>query len=203
MQEDRKAKRALPFSWWKLVAGLVLVVASILFLFLYSNNERNMFFAVVFIFTGAPGVLLAYLSFKSRESGFSFYNRDGKRTHTGKENVIMICAKRDTVTLRDVPLILKFVHLTHIPRGARPHYVRNLKRHLYEIYNNNETKKLDPVGLPDKKSFPPELFQIPAAMQPYKDAIDYTPPTMLQKVAPGVLLGAIGVVGLLMVMTGG
>jgi len=138
---------------------------------------------------------------KQGESGFSF-NANGRR-YTGRENALILFAQHDKDTGKDIPLMVQFMELKHPPKGARLHYVRNLKKHFYELFNNTKTRKLEPVKLPDKKSFPPELYRIPATMQPYKDYMDFSPPTMMQKVAPGILLLAIGIVGFLMVITTG
>ena len=156
---------------------------------------------VISVFTFGPGALLSYLSYRPEDSGFAFKGNTKKKI-SGNVNAIVYFADRDSVTGKDVPVIMKFLALEHPPKGARLHYVRNFKRHFYELFNNNETHKLEPFVIKDKKSFPPELFKIPAAMQTYKDAVDYSPPTLMQKVAPGVLILTMIVVGILMVMTG-
>lgn len=206
MQGDSKKKRALPVTWWKLILGISLIAVGGLSLFMYLNDTHSMFLAVAFIVTAAPGVYLIFTGLKTGDSGLSFFNKggNGKGEWTGRENAIIWIARRNTETGKDLPVILKFAEIEDkkVPKGARLHYVRNLKRRFYELRNDTKTNKLLPVTLPDKKSFPPELFQIPAAMQTYKDAIDYSPPSLLQKVAPGVLLLAMGIVGLLMVVTG-
>ena len=201
-KEDKGVKRVFPITWWKLVIGIVLLCPGAFFGYLYLENVQVIFFGIgasVFI---ALSIFMVYQSFQAGESGFSF---KGKRRYTGKENAIILFARRngDEGEVKDVPVAIRFHELKpeHIPRGARLHYVRNLKKHYYELLYNTTTKKLEPVILPDKKSFPPELFKIPAAMQTYKDAIEYSPPTLLQKVAPGILLLAMGIVGILMVMT--
>jgi len=166
--------------------------------YLYLGNARVMIFgmgAVAFI---APSLFLIYWSFKAGESGFAF-----KRKYTGRENAIVCMARRNGQGTKDVPVFIRFLELKpqYIPKDARLHYVRNLKKHFYELLYNTTTKKLEPVVMPDKKSFPPELFQIPAAMQIYKDAIEYSPPTLMQKIAPGIILLAMGIVGIFMIVT--
>ena len=203
MSQDKKVKKVIPISWRKLIPGLVLIGIGIIAGTVYMSDNANMFMGVIAALAIASGALLSYQSVTSGESGFAF---SGKRKGniTGRENALIFYAKHNPfIEGKDVPVILKFAEIEHIPIGARPHYLRNLKKHYYELFNNTKTKKLEPVVLPDKKSFPPGLFQIPAAMQPYKDAIEYSPPTMLQKIAPGILLLGMGLVGLLMVMTGG
>ena len=145
---------------------------------------------------------MLYTGIAGAEFGYIF-GTNGKRQYTGRENAIVIYAKRDPVTNKDVPLKIEFEEVTKVPEGAQLRYVRNLRRHFYELYNvtTNGRSELKPVVLPDKKAFPPELFRIPATMQPYKDYMDYAAPTMLQKVAPFVLLGAIFLVGILMLIT--
>jgi len=199
-QSQGRIKKQWPISWWKMLAGSGLVLIGVLFMIIYLNDYHNMMAGGIAVFTLGPGIMLLYFSFQSiGEAGYLY---DGKRKITGKENAIILLADRNG-NGKDIPRKIVFAEVKKIPKGARMHYVRNLKKHFYELKNNTETRKLEPVILPDKKSFPPELFRIPACMQAYKDAVDYSPPTMLQKIAPGILIGAMGVVGLLMVMTGG
>ena len=199
MQQDKKAKRLIPISWRKIIPGVVLLAIGAMVGAIYFLDRTNIFAGMVTALAIASGGFLIYRGIKMAESGFSFEQKKS----TGRENTIIVFARRGLNASKDVPIIIKFVELKHPPKSARLHYVRNLKKHYYEIFNNTGDKILEPVKLPDKKSFPPELFKIPAVMQTYKDAIEYSPPTMLQKIAPGILLLAMGLVGILMVMTGG
>lgn len=201
MRQDKRVKRVFAISWWKAISGAALIGIGLIFGAIYFADIKNMFAGILAVFTIGPGILLTYTGLKQGESGFVF-NAKGQK-YTGRENAIVLFAKHNNGTKKDIPLMVKFVELRNPPKGARLHYVRNLKKHYYELFNNTETKKLEPIRLPDKKSFPPELYKIPAAMQPYKDYMDYSPPTLLQKVAPGILLLAMGIVGLLMLVTGG
>jgi len=198
VRQDRKIKRVFPVTWWKVIPGGILIGIGLIAGAFYLDNSRNLLLGFLTVITLAPGALLAYMGLKQGEAGFSF----NKRKYTGNENAILIIARRNKDTNKDVPSMIMFAKLKRIPKGARLHYVRNVKKHFYELLFNTETKKLEPVILPDKKSFPPELYKIPATMQPYKDYMEYCPASLLQKVAPGILLGAMGIVGLLMVITG-
>lgn len=203
MRQDKKVKRIIPISWRKLIPGVLLLAIGLFVGSIYISDNKLIVAGMTSAIMLASGGFLVYHSLKSGASGFSFQASGGKNGFTGRENTIILFAVRDHTTKKDVPLILKFLELKHPPKGARLHYVRCLKKHFYELFNDNETHKLSPIVLKDKKSFPPELFKIPAVMQTYKDALEYSPPTLLQKIAPGILLGAIGLVGILMVMTGG
>ena len=204
MQRNEKVKREFSISWWKMLIGAPLIVVGVIFFTFYVRDIQNMFMAILAIFMITPGVFMVYMSLKSGKMGFAF-STEGKAKYTGKENAIVLVASRDPVTKKDIPRGVLFLTIkpTKIPKGARMHYVRNLKKHFYELYINRETNKLEPVLLPDKKSSPPELFKIPATMQPYKDCMEYNPPNLFQKLAPGVILAAMGIVGLLMLVTGG
>jgi len=201
MRQDKKAKRTLNISWWKLIVGAILISAGIVFGIFYFKNIQNVAMGILTALTIAPGIFLVYMGWKAGESGFAFST--GQKKYTGKENAIVLTARLDTNTKKDVPVNISFIAVDEPPEGARLHYVRNLKKHFYELFNDTKTNELKPVFLPDKKASPPELFKIPATMQPYKDCMDYNPPTLLQKIAPGILLGAMVIVGILMVMTGG
>jgi len=201
MQQDKKAKRTFNISWWKIAIGGVLIGVGILFGFLYLKSQ-NPVLGILATFAIAPGAYLVYTNVKGSESGFYFSR--GKRKYSGEENAIVWFALRDPNSNKDIPRSVSFVHIQNekIPKGARQHYVRNLKKHFYELYFNTLTRKLEPFSLPDKKASPPELFKIPATMQPYKDCMEFNPPSLLQKVAPGILLLAMGLVGLIMLVTG-
>ena len=201
LRQDKRVKRVLAISWWKAISGAALIGVGLIFGAIYFADIKNMFAGVIAVFFIGPGILLTYTGLKQGESGFAF-NAKGQK-YTGRENAIVLIAERKEGMQKDIPIMIKFVELENPPKGARLHYVRNLKKHCYELFNNTKTNELEPVRLPDKKSFPPELYKIPATMQPYKDYMDYSPPTLLQKVAPGILLLAMGIVGLLMLVTGG
>lgn len=207
MRQEHKKKtsavqRMVQVSWWKLIAGGILIGIGIMFGVIYFNDAHNLVAGYVTVLAMASGGLLAYLSLQRGSIGYSFA---GTTKYKGDENTILILARRDPLTNHDVPIGIRFFKMRDekIPAGARPHLLRNLGKHFYVLYNNNDVHKLLPAVLPDKKSFPPELYKIPATMQPYKDYMDFSPVTMLQKVAPGILLGAMGLVGLLMLVTGG
>ena len=199
---EKKVRRLFPVTWWKLVCGIALIGAGIPAGAVYLNDNKIMIMGVIAAAAIASGLFLVRQSFRAGEAGFSF-GGDGKKGPTGRENAIILFAKRNPTTSLDVPVIIKFVEVLHPPIGARLHYLRNKRKHYYELFNNTKTKHLELVVLKDKKSFPPGLFQLPAAMQPYKDALEYSPPTMMQKVAPGIILIGMVIVGILMVMTGG
>lgn len=198
-KKNKNTSMVIPISWKKMITAVAMITVGVWLGSIYLNDYSNMIAGAVSAVIISGGGFLFFNSLQQGESGFSM----SKKKLTGNENAIIIFAKRNAEGLKDIPVIIKFAEIKHIPQGSRLHYVRNLRKHYYEFYNDTVNKKLVPVTLPDKKSFPPEQFQIPAAMQTYKDAIEYAPPTLLQKIAPGIMLAAMGVVGLLMVITGG
>lgn len=198
-----KAKRIIPISWRKLIPGIVLIGLGIGAGAVYLNAPALIVMGVIAALAIATGLFLIRWSFQSGEFGYSFDGK-GKKKHTGNENAIILYAKRNPfIEGKAIPVIMKFAEITHIPTGARLHYLRNEKRHYYELFNNLETKKLEPAILKDKKSFPPWQFVIASVMQAFKDALEFSPPTLMQKFAPGILLLGMIIVGILMVMTGG
>jgi len=200
--EVKKAQRFRNISWWKIIPGVALVALGILAVPFYFADRNNYFAVGIMMGAFAGGGFLIYTGFTGVKAGVLFSSNNGKKV-TGKENAIVIYARRDTATNKDVPYKIEFEEVDHVPEGATLHRLRNDNKHYYELMNvtTAASKKLVPVTLPDKRAFPPELFRIPATMQPYKDYMDYSPPTLLEKVAPAVLLGAIFLVGILMVMT--
>lgn len=198
MSQDKNVKKIANFSWWKTILGGALVAACIPFLVIYISAPReNMAMGIGFIFFMIAGGSLLYISlFKGGEGGYNFNKRV-----TGQENAIVLMAKKNS-NGKDVPLGIKFCEIKKIPPGSRPRFLRNLKRHYHYLkFDTDKNNRLVPVELPDKLSYTPELFQFPATMQNYKEAIDYTPPTLAQKIAPGAILVAMLIVGFLMIIT--
>lgn len=193
-----KAKRTFNITWWKAISGGILFAVGLPLFLIYLADPKAMWAGAGAVFTMAPGAFLIYWSFAKTQSGFT-YNGQVKR-RTGKENALVLFAKRNGKG-KDIPVKLMPIHLQYVPIGSRLHYVRNWKKHMYFLYNDTEAKKLKPVMLPDKKAFPPELFKHHATMQLFKDAIEYRAPSTLQKLAPGIIILAMIVVGILMVMT--
>ena len=187
--------RVRSFPIKRLLLGSALAAPGVIFFLMYLADPRNVvvaFGSVLFLALG--GYLLYTALFQNQgQSGYRF----GEKL-TGRENAIVHFARRDNG--KDIPVCTRIIELKHPPHNARLHFVRNWKKHFYELYNTRE-KKLAPVVMPDKVGFPPEQYQVAATMQVYKDAIDYNPSTLLQKLAPGLILGAMGIVGLLMVIT--
>jgi len=186
------------FVLWKILAGIPLLIAGLGLGAAYLNAPQNIMAGMGGTVLLAAGGLLLFTSLKSQDTGFVY---KGKRKFTGKENTILVLAKKDISTGKDVPVKITFTTLNNPPSGARLHYVRTLKKHYYILFNDTSKKRLRPFALPDKKPFPPELYVTAACMQRFKDYIDYSPPSMLQKFAPLILILAIFIVGLLMLMT--
>lgn len=198
MQQDRmEVKKTSNRAWGKLLLGSGLCLAGMIFIFLYIQSEMNIMLGILAMIMLAPGALLSYYGLKAGESGFKF---TGKRMYTGKENCLVWYARGDK--LKDIPLMLDIIELKQPPKYSRLHYVKPFKRHFHELFNNTVTQKLEPFILPDSRFMAPEVYKTVANMDRCKDYMDYTPPTMLVKVAPWVLLLAIIIVGILMIATG-
>ena len=221
MRQDKNTKFVIPISWRKVIPGIILFIIGIWIGSIYMSNNTNIFAGITAAISLASSGFLFYKGINIAGAGYSFMG-NGRKKKLGNENAIILFARRED-TGKDKPIIIKFVELKYPPTGARLHYFRNFKRHFYELFNdndieigdldvsedaiiNNDIKKrnrMKPVNLPDKIPFTPGLFRIAAAMETYKDAIEYSPPTLFQKLAPGAILLAMGIVGILMVMTTG
>lgn len=175
----------------------------------YLGDIKNMVAAFGLIFGLSAGGAFIYWSLNRQAPG---YIMSAKKL-TGRENAIVHFAKRNG-NGKDVPVCTRFVYLAKPPRGARLHHVLNLKKHFYELKTGKVNKRdkdgnsvvgtgLVPVLLPDKKPFPPSKYAIAATMQQYKDAIEYVPPSVMQKIGPIAIVIAMAVVGLLIVVTTG
>jgi len=203
--KPRKAQSKL--VWWRLIVAIVLLIVAIGAGIMYFASPSNMMVGIILVFglAGSGSFFYWGLNQEPATSGYVF-----NKKVTGNENAIILFAKRNGDD-RDTPVMLKFAHVSKPPAGARLHYLRNLKKHVYELYNDTSLKgtkeepvrKLKPVTLPDKPPFPPAKFTIPATMQQYLDAIEYVPPTVMQKIGPIALVIAMVVVGILIIATTG
>lgn len=195
-----RAKRVYPFVVWKVILGGVLIIPAIFFGAIYIKNPLNYYMALALIAFLLPAGYLIYSAFSKMEFGHNLSKKQAK----GNENCLIWFARRNPDTGRDIPYKLLFLRIEpkHIPRTARPKYLRNLGRHVYELTWNTTDKKLEPTILPDKKPLTPQLFVLPATMQPFKDWHDFSPASMMQKLAPGLMILVMIVIGVLMVVTG-
>lgn len=182
--------------WWRVAVGIVFAIIGLLSGRVYMVDVNNMFMGGLAVFTLAPAAFFFWWSFKAGETGFNM----SRKKHVDRSNAIIIMARKNG-NGKDVPVGIKLANVRKLPPMSTRHYVRNWRKHMYEFINDTANKKLIPVTMPDKTPFPPEYFQLPAIFQPYKDAVDYTPPTMMQKIAPGILLLTMVIIGILMVMT--
>lgn len=196
-------------TWWKIGVGIVFLVIGFVSGAVYMGDIKNMVAAFGLIIGLSSGGAFIYWSFNRQAPGYILANQ----RITGKENAIVHFAKRNG-TGKEIPICTRFVYLTNPPKGARLHHVLNLKQHYYEL-KTGMVNKIDnngnlvvghglvPVLLPDKKPFPPSKFAIAATMQQYKDAIEYVPPSIIQKIGPIAIVIAMAVVGLLIIVTTG
>lgn len=188
-------------TWWRFGVGIALLMAGIGAGVVYMGDISNMVAAFGLIAGVSAGGAFVYWSLNRQTPGYIL----GNRKITGRENAIVHFA-RSNGNGKDVPVCTKFVHVSKVPRGARLHHLLNLKQHFYELKTGTTEdgkKGLVPVVLPDKKPFPPSKYAIAATMQQYKDAIEYVPPSTMQKIGPIAIVIAMVVVGLLIVVTTG
>jgi hypothetical protein len=190
------------FVVWKVIVGGVLLIPAVILILMYLNNPTNYFLTIAIVALLGPGAYLIYTGISKEHSGYTIM-ANGKKP-TGNENCIVWYARTNPHTGRDVPYahIVTHIEQKHIPPTARLKLVRNWNKHMYELTFNTETKKLEPTILPDTRPLTPQLYVLPAAMQAFKDWHDFSPASMLQKVAPGILIAAMIVIGILMVITG-
>jgi hypothetical protein len=187
-----------------MILGIVCAGIGIIGIVMYGTS-LNVAMGIVAIAGLVPGAFLIYYAFNRKESGYIFTEK-GKE-YTGKENCINIIAVYDEETKTEIPLNIKFEYIENPPRGSQPHLLRNNGKHYYEIKTTINTdgtiRESKPVNLPDKKLCTPEAFVIPSNMQPVKEYMDFNPPSSFQKIASGVLILVMVIIGILMVMTGG
>lgn len=198
--KELQAKR-LPFiKKWKMIPGVVLIIAGVIFTIFYTQS-LNYGLGIVAVACLAPGLYLAYSAFDFKRRGYVF---TGEGEYTGKENAIIIYARRNESGL-DVPYRIAFETIKDHLEGARPHLVRNLGKHFYEYINDTSSggDKLKNVEIADENYLPPEDAKVPACMQAVKEYLEYNPPTAIQKISASVMVIAMFVIGILMALTQG
>lgn len=194
---QQRGKKVTNKKWWMIILGVVIFSMGITFGYLYTT-DANMFMAVIAVICLLGGGSLLYLGMqKPGEKQQQIMKQSGIPQEV---NCISILAKRDTEKGKDIPLVIKF-HRSLRPKGTS-HYIVNTKEQLFINFNNTSKKKMMPAQLPDKGYASPAVFPIHSNMPRYREYMEYTPPTMMQKVAPGILLVAIIIVGIIMVATG-
>ncbi len=199
-----EVKRHLNISWWKLTVAAFATLIGLAGLIQYISDIRNVFAGLMLAVGLGTAGFFTYWGIAGFSQKYIF--NTGRKQYTGKENALMILATRNSKG-KDVPHGIYFAQINNPPKGARLHYQRNFRRHMYEVYNDNTPKalregpKLKPVSLPDKKPFSPAEGALAAAMQEVKDWYEYNPPTLMQQLTPGIIFVAIIIIGILEVMT--
>lgn len=203
-EEIKTAKKTRKLNYWKIIPGALLVAVGLFSIPMYLADRNNYLPVILMMFGVGGGGYLLYTGIAGIKTSVLYGSANGKKKYTGRENAIVIYARRDPVTKKDIPVGIEFEEIKQIPDGAEFHELRNNHKHYYELMNVTTSeggRTLIPVRMPDKKPFPPELFRIPSAMQPYKDYMDYSPPTLMQKIAPAILVGCMFLVGILITIT--
>lgn len=205
-RQGTDVKKVSNKNWWFITPAIILFIIAIICGFNYVSS-MNMLVGGACVVTGVGGVVFLYFGLQGK--GEKGYIHEGEKPYTGAENSIVIYARGNTETKLAEPLAIKFeeIEKEKIPEGATLHFLRNLKKHFYELQNiidddGKEVEGLKPVKLPDKKYCPPSKFVIASCMQAYREYMEFNPPSTIQKIAPGVLLIAMIIVGILMVVTG-
>jgi hypothetical protein len=194
-------KKLSSIKWKMFIPGVILAAVGVFGIILYGST-LNMLMGGVAIGGLVPGAFLIYYAVNRKESGYVF----NPNKYTGKENSIVIKATWNPETKKAIPFDIDFKTIDPPLPGAKLHLLRNINRHVYEYINvvgeGIDGEKLIPFLLPDKKLCTPEAFCIPANMPRTREYMEYNPPTNFQKIASGVLILVMVIIGILMVMTG-
>lgn len=196
-----EAKKISNIKWLRLILGIILAFVGIGGMIFYAQS-LNMMFGILAIVALVPGVFLIYFGINRRESGYQFASPN--KQYTGKENTIAIYARYDPETKQDIPELIDFIKMVPLP-DSRLHYLRNKGKHYYEYMNmtgqGKDGTELKSVVMPDKKLCTPEAFAISSNMPRVQEYMEDNPGTTIQKIAVGALILAMGIIGILMVMT--
>ncbi len=195
-----QAKKITHKRWWMIIPGGISLAIGITAGYLYMSSQNQFAAVITVIFLLAGGILL-YSGMK-KPGALTGYQMIKQRGIPKEVNCISILATRnpESENGHEVPLVIKF-HRALRPKGT-PRFIVNLKKHMFVNINDTLKKKMMPVKLPDKRYASPAVFPVHSNMPRFREYMEYTPPSMLQKIAPGILLVAIIIIGILMVATG-
>jgi hypothetical protein len=209
-----KAVKMRRISWWRLAIGIICGIAGGYAIIQYTQTLSMVWGGVAVTALCIGGTFVFYAYMKKGDTGYKFVI-PGQKEFTGKENTLVIDAFWDEKNKVAIPEQIYFKELLpeEIPVGSRMHLIRNLNKHFYEVYNlideekgevkEGNRRKYVALIPPDKIMCTPEEYSMTSNMQAVKDYFDFNPPTNFQKIAAGVLIAAMGIIGLLMTITGG
>ena len=196
MPQELKAKAIIP---WRLillwVGGAVCIAIGFTLAFVWSDNRENIWPALGFIVFVVGGGYLLYLGWH-RPSEVTVIV--GSEKPQGVVNCLNIYAHKDEGTGKVMPTKVAFEWLDPTELKGQPWQCTNNRNWYYVNLWNIAKDRLEPFVLPDSQYIDPQEFANIINMPAHKNLFEREP-SMMQKVAPGIMLLAliISIIGLI------
>ncbi len=187
--------------WWQVAIGMVFIILDVFVARMYMQDNTNAFLAALFIIVGGTGIFFLYLGLHKREEGILLKGPGQGKKKTYPANCLSIYYGYDTESKKYSCDSIKFEQLepAQIKNNHPQQCLDDGKWYYVHIYDPLK-KALIPFNLPDTQYYSPEEFcnplNMPASRKELKPVV-----TLGEKLKPVLLVVAIGVLGLIMVMT--
>lgn len=175
--------------------GLVALAVGFFLTILWTENRANLFFTMGVIVTWPGGVYLIYHGIRGPEHDVVIVGSDKP---TGEVNSLNVYAKKDESSGKIYPEKVAF-EMVYKPLGQPQQCTNNGKWYYVHIWDIAK-QKLVPFVLPDSQYFDPREFANVINMPAHKRLFEHQA-SMLQKIAPWIMVVAFMVSILGMVMT--
>jgi len=198
-QEEIKAKKpegkgpikaTSKLKWKLLIPGFLLTALGIGMMFLYSQNRENVLVAFLCITMLPTGIYLLYKGWKGVETGLLLVEGEEQTKTTGPVNSLNIYPDRVVF------------ELTENHKG-QPQQCLNDSKYYYVHKLNSKTEELEQFILPDQYDYyDPKEYANVLMVRAWRK-LNERIASLWQKVAPGVLVIAIVVSGIIFIATTG
>lgn len=178
------------FKWKLLAPGVALAILGIGMMLLYGQDRHNVFFAFMTISALPAGVYMIYRGLKGGEAGIILPEGGEQAKTTGPVNSLNIYPDR---------VVFEY---TEAHKG-QPQQCLNDSKYYYVHKFNPETKDLELFVLPDKYDYyDPKEYANVLEVRAWRK-LNERIASLWQKVAPGVLVIALIISGIIFIATTG
>lgn len=187
--------------WWQVILGIILLVVAAVFAMMYTKNMTNSFLAFGFVLSGGAAVLFLFMGLRKREEGMQL-NRFGQgKKKNFKANCLNIYYGYDAETKKYFcqRVAFEWMEPDKIKSESPQQCLDDGKWYYVHIFDPVKSQYL-PFRLPDTQYYSPKEFVNPLVM-PASRKVLKPKPSLGEKVRPILLVVAIGIMGLIFVIT--
>lgn len=187
--------------WWQVILGIVCLVVTVIFAMMYTKNMTNSFMAFGFVLSGGAAALFLFMGLRKREEGMQL-NRPGYgKKKNFKANCLNIYYGFDADKQKYFchRVAFEWMEPDQIKSGSPQQCLDDGKWYYVHIFDPVK-KAYEPFKLPDTQYYSPKEFINPLVM-PASRKVLKPKPGLGEKIRPMLLVIAIGVMGLIFVIT--